>query len=137
MRRPQPWRSLGRYPPGPPTLDPDPVARGREEELVMTVRWRIVVGPVPAMVLLVLGAAGCGGGSTDQSRPDILGKAFHVRATAVCQSALAQKRAQGPFPYPDFNPTRPDLSKLPSIARLEAKTVLIYKAWIRQMVDLG
>jgi hypothetical protein len=55
----------------------------------------------------------------------------------VCQSALAQKRAQGRFPYPHFNPTQPDLAKLPGIARLEAKTVKIYQTWLRQMVALG
>jgi hypothetical protein len=41
--------------------------------------------------------------------------------------ALAQKKkAQGAFPYPDFNPTQPDLSKLPRIALSEARTVKIY-----------
>jgi hypothetical protein len=55
----------------------------------------------------------------------------------VCNAALAQKKAQGPFPYPNFNPTRPDLSKLPGIGRLESKTVQIYDTWLRQMVALG
>jgi hypothetical protein len=55
----------------------------------------------------------------------------------VCRTALAQKRALGPFPYPDFNPTRPDLSKLPGIARLEVRTVKIYQTWLRQMLALG
>jgi hypothetical protein len=41
------------------------------------------------------------------------------------QAALPQKNAQGPFPYPDFNPTKPDLSKLPAIGQPEAKTVAI------------
>jgi len=55
----------------------------------------------------------------------------------VCRAALAQKRAQGSFPYPAFNPTRPDLSKLPRIARFEAKTVKIYERWLREMLALG
>jgi len=55
----------------------------------------------------------------------------------VCHAALAEKRAQGPFPYPSFNPTRPDISKLPAIARLETKTTKIYGTWLRQMVALG
>lgn len=93
-------------------------------------------GRVITLVVL-LGAAACGGGSAQQSRPAFLGKAFQSRATAVCETALSQKKAQGPFPYPDFNPTQPDLSKLPSIARLEAKTVKIYQRWVREMTALG
>jgi hypothetical protein len=34
----------------------------------------------------------------------------------VCKAATAQKKAQGPFPYPDFNPTRPDWSKYSGVA---------------------
>jgi hypothetical protein len=56
---------------------------------------------------------------------------------AVCESALAQKKALGPFPYPDFNPTQPDLSKLPDIAQSEAKTVEIFQTWMREMQALG
>ena len=53
------------------------------------------------------------------------------------EGALAQKKAQGPFPFPDFNPTKPDLSKLPAIATSEAKTVTIYQTWQRAMLALG
>lgn len=56
---------------------------------------------------------------------------------AVCQAALAQKKSQGPFPYPDFNPTKPGLSKLPAIAAVEATTVNIYETWMGQMLALG
>jgi hypothetical protein len=87
---------------------------------------------------MVLGCSGCGGGGdTHGSRQAVLGKAFQSRALAVCHTALAHKRALGPFPYPDFNPTRPDLSKLPSIARLEVRTVKIYHTWLGQMLALG
>jgi hypothetical protein len=55
----------------------------------------------------------------------------------VCRAVLAQKKAQGPFPFPRFNPTRPDRSKLPAIGRLEAKTVKIFKTWLRSMLALG
>ena len=50
---------------------------------------------------------------------------------------MAKKRAQGPFPFPDFNPTRPDVSKLPAIAEFEAATVDIYKTWLHDMTALG
>jgi hypothetical protein len=55
----------------------------------------------------------------------------------VCRAALGRKKAQGSFPYLDFNPTRPDRSKLPGVARFEAKTVKIYETWQREMRALG
>lgn len=55
----------------------------------------------------------------------------------MCQAALAQKKAQGPFPFPHFNPTQPDRSKLPAIGRLDAKTVMIFKTWLRGWMALG
>jgi hypothetical protein len=102
----------------------------------VTQRWRIEHRVVPAIALVVLGAAACGSGSGHGSSA-ILGKAFQARAVAVCRSALTQKKALGPFPYPDFNPTRPDLSKLPPIARLEARTVSIFETWQHKMLALG
>jgi hypothetical protein len=103
----------------------------------MNQRWRIAHSWLLDVVLLVLGSAGCGSGSGHGSRPTVLGKAFQSRARAVCEAALAQKKSQGPFPYPDFIPTRPDRSKLPGIARSEAKTVKIYQRWLREMLALG
>jgi hypothetical protein len=67
----------------------------------------------------------------------VLGEAFQSRAVSVCEEALAQKKAQGPFPFPDFNPTKPDLSKLPAIATSEAKTVTIFETWLGKMQALG
>jgi hypothetical protein len=87
------------------------------------------------VALLAVASAGCGG-SGSSSRPAV-GNAFQSKATTVCAKALAQKRAQGPFPYPHFNPTRPDRSKFPGIARVEAKTVTIYETWLRDMRALG
>jgi hypothetical protein len=86
-----------------------------------------------AVVFVVLAGAGCGGGSPKH----VLGKVFENRAASVCDAALAQKKAQGAFPYPNFNPTRPDRSKLPGIARFEATTVKIYERWLRKMQALG
>lgn len=103
----------------------------------MNRRRRNVLGPVMAVALVVLGGSGCGGGAGHRSQPVVLGKAFQGRAEAVCRTALTRKNGLGPFPYPHFNPTRPDLSKLPPIARLEAKTVKIYDSWLRQLRALG
>jgi hypothetical protein len=82
-------------------------------------------------IVLAVGTVACGSGSP------VLGSAFQSRAVAVCESALAQKKALGPFPYPDFNPTQPDLSKLPDIAQSEAKTVEIFQTWMHEMQALG
>jgi len=92
---------------------------------------------ITAIALVLLGTATCGGGSGHSSRQAVLGDAFQSRARAVCAAALAQKKARGAFPYPDFNPTKPDPSKLPGIAAFEAKTVTIYQTWLREMQALG
>ena len=55
----------------------------------------------------------------------------------ACRDALAQKKAEGPFPYPDFNPTQPDPSKLPLIAPFLAKTATTFETWAREMQALG
>jgi hypothetical protein len=90
-----------------------------------------------ATCLLALGMASCGGDTEAGSQPPAVGATFASRAVALCREALAQKRALGPFPYADFNPTQPDLSLLPSIAQSEAKTVEIFKTWLDKMVALG
>lgn len=92
---------------------------------------------VAVVGLLVLGTAACSGGSAHSSGPAVLGKAFYTRAVAVCEKALAEKRAQPPFPFPNFNPTRPDLSKLPTIGRYEDRGLQIFNTWLRQMLKLG
>lgn len=94
-------------------------------------RAGIEPGRVLVALLVFLGSAACSSG------PPVLGEAFQSRAVSVCKGALAQKNAQGPFPFPDFNPTKPDLSKLPAIATSEAKTVTIYQTWLSKMQGLG
>jgi hypothetical protein len=71
------------------------------------------------------------------TRPPVLGEAFRSKVVTVCQHALDAKKAQGPFPFPDFNPTRPDPRKLPMIASFEAGTVSIYQRWMHDMLALG
>jgi hypothetical protein len=79
----------------------------------------------------------CGSGAKNDSQPPAVGTTFANRVEAVCEGALQQKKDQGPFPYPDFNPTQPDLSKLQGIAEFEAKTVTIFEAWQDRMLALG
>jgi hypothetical protein len=91
--------------------------------------------------LVPLAMVACGrttsSGVNESSRPPVIGVEFASRVKAVCQAALEQKQAQGQFPYPDFNPTQPDLSKLPGIAAFEATTVTIFKTWQHKMLALG
>ncbi len=63
--------------------------------------------------------------------------AFQARAAAVCKAAGDKLRAQGAFPFPDFNPEHPDPSKLGRIADYEAKTVATERSWDAQLLALG
>ena len=88
------------------------------------------------VALLAVGAAACGGGSSSGSDAAVPA-AFQSKALAVCKAAASQKDAQGPFPYPDFNPTRPDWSKYPNVAAALVKTPVIFRTWQRNMQALG
>ena len=59
---------------------------------------------------------------TNGSDAPAVGAAFAKRAVAVCNDARALKDAEGPFPYPDFNPTDPDPAKFPGVADALVKT---------------
>jgi len=84
----------------------------------------------------VLSATACGG-STNQAAGTVLGKRFSAKVVAECTRAVAAKKAEPPFPFAAFNPTKPDLSKLPAIAGYEARGVLIFRTWERRMLALG
>lgn len=92
---------------------------------------------VLAVLLLTMIGTACGSGAAHGTKSSVLGRAFQRRAVAVCEAALAQKKAQGPFPYPSFNLTKPDPSTLPGIAKFEGKTVKIYETWLHKMLALG
>jgi hypothetical protein len=100
---------------------------------------RAVHGAV-LMIGVVVGTVACGGGgggaSPNPGQP-VLGKAFQDKAETICADVLAKKKAQGPFPFPDFNPTDPDVSKLPAIARIEKTTAQIYRDWLSELEALG
>ena len=55
----------------------------------------------------------------------------------LCRRALAEKKVEPPFPFRDFNPTKPDISKLPAIGRYESRGVQIFRTWLRGMLALG
>ena len=97
---------------------------------------RIASGWALIVVLLAMGGAACGGGSSNGSDAAVPA-AFQSKALAVCKAAAAKKNAQGPFPYPDFNPTRPDWSKYPGVAAALVKTPVIFRTWQRNMQALG
>ncbi len=94
------------------------------------------LGRAAASGLLVLYAiAGCAGSSPSQS--SVLGEAFRAKAAAVCMHARALKDAQPPFPYPDFNPTKPDVAKFPEVAAALELTDATWRAWETEIVALG
>jgi hypothetical protein len=80
-------------------------------------------------------AAGCGG-SAHTASPAV-GSQFQHKALAVCRAALTQKHAEGPFPYPDFNPSQPDPSELPGVAPFFTKAIATYATWLHRMQALG
>lgn len=100
-------------------------------------RRRLVAG----FVLLVGTATACSSDTPSDSQPDdtqpAVGATFASKAVSVCDAALAQKKAQGEFPYPDFNPTDPDPSKLPLIAPFLAETAVTFQTWQSEMEALG
>jgi hypothetical protein len=97
---------------------------------------RALAGCALVTSAVVLSATSCGG-STSESAGAVLGKGFSAKVVAECQRALAAKKAEPPFPFADFNPTKPDLSKLPTIARYEERGVQIFRTWERRMLALG
>ena len=91
-------------------------------------RWTTV----PAILVaigLALATAGCGGSAAATPNPTILGADFATSALAACDAAVVMKQAEGPFPFPDFNPTKPDVAKLGQVADYLEKTATTYEAW--------
>ena len=97
-------------------------------------RGRVALGWVLTVALLSVGATGCGGDSgPDEQVP----ARFGGKALAVCKASADQMDAQGPFPYPNFNPTRPDWSKYPGVPQALLKTPEIFRGWLHNMRALG
>jgi len=95
---------------------------------------------VPAILVtigLALATAGCGGSAAATPNPTILGADFATSALAACDAAVVMKQAEGPFPFPDFNPTKPDVARLGQVADYLEKTAAAYEAWSAAMTALG
>ena len=75
----------------------------------------------------------CSSGNDDPA----VGTAFARRAVSACNDAKAMKDVQGPFPYPDFNPTDPDPTKFPGVAEALMKTDVTFTTWLEEMRALG
>ncbi|HEY8774525.1 MAG TPA: hypothetical protein VIM05_08155 [Gaiellaceae bacterium] len=93
----------------------------------------LVLATIASLVL----AHTASGGSTHRSAAPAFGPTFSTKVIALCKSALAEKKAEPPFPFPTFNPTKPDVSKLQAIGRYEARGVQIFRTWVRGMLALG
>jgi hypothetical protein len=93
-------------------------------------------GSAIGAALIVLGTPACGG-STHRASAPIFGAQFSARVVALCDKVLSEKKAEPPFPFASFNPTKRDLSKLPAIGRYESHGVQIFRNWDRQMHALG
>jgi hypothetical protein len=103
--------------------------------------------PIAAGILL-LSMSACGSSgknatssttttATRASESSQVDAAFQARAVAVCKAAGDKLRAQGSFPFPNFDPEHPDASKFPAIASYEAKTVATERSWQTQLRALG
>ena len=90
-----------------------------------------------AVGMLLAASPACRGSSQHTADSNVLGRAFQAKALAVCAGALAEKKAEPPFPYPNFNPTQPDPSKLAGIGQYEKRGVAIFQTWLRKMTALG
>ena len=89
---------------------------------------------VGGLLLLTLAIAACTGSAPGSS---VLGADFRAKAVAVCEHALALKHAQGAFPFPDFNPTKPDIARFPAVAQFLALTDATFTTWDTEMVAIG
>ena len=90
-----------------------------------------------ALLLLVIAlvSSACGNGSAASA--DLVPADFATRAIAACQHAHDLKVAQGPFPFPTFNPTKPDPSLLPAVAIVLGKTAATFGTWLTDLKALG
>jgi len=77
----------------------------------------------------------CGGGPG--ASPEGVPADFAAQALAVCQHAKDLKTAEGPFPLPEFNPTRPDVTKFPEVAAFLQETAATWDTWLAELKALG
>jgi hypothetical protein len=101
-------------------------------ERIERVKRGLVLATIASLVLVHTAS-----GESTQSGAPAFGPTFSAKVIALCRRALAEKKAEPPFPFPTFNPTKPDVSKLQAIGRYEAGGVQIFRTWVRGMLALG
>lgn len=84
------------------------------------------------VVFLVAGCSSGPGASTVGVPAD-----FATKALVVCQHAHDLKLAEGPFPLPAFNPTKPDASLFPEVGAFLKLTDATFGTWSSEMKALG
>jgi hypothetical protein len=62
---------------------------------------------------------------------------FRTRVAATCKTAATALHAEGPFPFPNFDPAHPIVADLPRIGAYEAKTVTALRTWQSSLKALG
>jgi len=62
---------------------------------------------------------------------------FHAKVAATCTTLATALAAEGPFPYPNFDPEHPVVTDFPGIASYEAKTVAAFRSWQTALHALG
>ena len=89
---------------------------------------------VEGLLIATLALSACGGSAPSTN---VLGTDFQAKAVAACEHALVLMQAEGAFPVPGFNPTNPDVTKLPAIANYLVLTDATFTTWATEIDALG
>ena len=90
---------------------------------------------IATVALAVL--AGCGGSSKSEPAAAV-GADFAAKALAVCDTAVKDKQGWATFPVSDFDPSKPDATKLPQVsAWLEDQVAPTFHTWLNDLKALG
>ncbi len=82
----------------------------------------------------VFALVACGG----QPAAPAVDAAFQARASAVCADILEAKQAWASFPAGSFDPTAPDVAKLPTVAAwLKSEVAPVFDSWASELTALG
>src|SRR5262245_10373277 len=98
----------------------------------MTRQQWLVVGAIALMT----GVAGCSHAEADSSGTAVPA-AFAAKAVTVCKAAADRKAAAPAWPYPSFNPTKPDWKRYPGVARALEPYPALFRSWEQDMKALG
>jgi hypothetical protein len=92
---------------------------------------------IGAALALAACAGGCGGSGHHATPSARIDQAFLARANGVCAAALARVQANGPFPYPNFDPLHPSAAMVPRVVAFFRPLVPIDRAVPGQLRALG